>query len=91
MGITAREVVHFVRGKSDRKLYVLSEEVAPRADRAWKTRFVVVSRNGKETIIFAANASGEVLDWDAMPGSSPREAIAHEEAIKRAGWKLEPR
>lgn len=59
-----------------------------------KTNFIIVSAfyrrrgaNGSGTYIFAANASGEVLDWAELEGSQ-RNIVNHSKVLKDAGYKL---
>ena len=59
-----------------------------------ETYFVVVSaivfppyRQTEETMIFPANAEGEIVSWLELHGV--RGSLSHAQAIYEAGWKLE--
>ena len=99
--VRARFVRQLDGFQGDARLYELSEPVKvgwepwndDEPDERESTDYVVVSAvnafgMGDETYIFAANAEGEVLTWNELPGSFKGDQD-HAEAIRNAGWVLD--
>lgn len=56
--------------------------------------FVIVSsvsfcidHKGPETLIFGANADGEIVDWCGLQGSE-RNTISHRQVLRNAGYNI---
>ena len=99
MTIKAQLLKHLIGWNGDARLYRLSEPV-PYGEEGeeGKTDHVIVSAviapySGAETFIFPASGSddprGFVISYGEMDGSY-RGGLDHAEAIRNAGWELEP-
>jgi hypothetical protein len=90
--IRAKYVKNLLGFTGDARLFSLNEPIAYGNDK--HTDHVVVSAvvaygSGPETYIFPADAEGSVLSWCELDGSY-RGGLDHEEAIRQAGWEVEP-
>ena len=76
--------------RGDARLYRLSVPLVDEySDDDASYEYVVVSAtvaySGAETYIFGANESGDIEDWQELPGSF-RGSLDHAEALRRAGY-----
>lgn len=81
-------------GAGDALLYKLSDPVEfMQGGQPIKTATVVVSAvtspigNQKFAQIFPSNENGEILSWEAMPGSQ-KGTLDHEAALESAGYEV---